>query len=39
MYADAIATVVLEVQSNPKALKGLFMFMCRVDSLLYNKLF
>lgn len=23
MYADAIATVVLEVQSNPKALKGL----------------
>lgn len=27
MYADAIATVVLEVQSNPKALKGVFLFM------------
>lgn len=39
MYADAIATVVLEVQSNPKALKGLFLFMCHVDSLLYNNLF
>lgn len=24
MYADAVTTVVLEVQSNPKAQKGLF---------------
>lgn len=36
MYADAIATVVLEVQSNPKALKGLFLFLCHVDLLLNN---
>lgn len=36
MYADAIATVVLEVQSNPKALKGLFLFLRHVDLLLNN---
>lgn len=39
MYADAIATVVLEVQSNPKALKGLFLFMPCVVLVQYNVLF